>query len=91
MQNDEIMNIELEKGSYSFGMWHCITRWLAKNSSPNISTLEEETNMQSQNVRNHSPSDAAPKPRRGLQLYCYQSLKIRLSLEEHGWKVLLVA
>jgi hypothetical protein len=34
------------------------------NSSPNISTLEDETTMQSQNIRNHSPSDAAPKPRR---------------------------
>lgn len=29
--------------------------------------------------------------KRGLQLYCYQSLKLRLSLEEHGRKVLLVA
>jgi len=31
-----------------------------------------------------------PEERR-LQLYCCQSLKLRLSLEEHGWKVLLVA
>lgn len=62
MQNDEIMNAELEKGSYSFGMWHCITRGLVKNSSPNISTPEDETAMLSQNVRSHSPSFAAPKP-----------------------------
>jgi hypothetical protein len=34
------------------------------NSSPNISTLEDETTMLSQNMRNHSPSDAAQKPRR---------------------------
>jgi len=28
---------------------------------------------------------------RGSQMYCCQSLKLRQSSEEHGWKVLLVA
>jgi len=52
-----------------------------KNSSPNISTLEDETIMLSQNVRNHSPIDAAPKPRRkGTSTVLLPKLKTQTKL-----------